>query len=65
MTKKLNEADPTIVDGPSSPGVAPNVVTVSKTLRIISGALEPRAIKVRFAKVGFHTGTFYSIYSPS
>ena len=61
MTKKLNEAEPTIVDGPSSPGVAPKVVAVSNTLRMISGALEPRAIRVKLAKVGFQTGTFCSI----
>ena len=29
MTNKLNDADPTIVDGPNSPGVSPRVTVVS------------------------------------
>ena len=64
MIKKLNEADPTMVDGPSSPGVDPRVYTVSMTLRRISGALEPRAIRVRLATVGFHTFTLVSTICP-
>ena len=46
-----------MVDGPSSPGFDPSVYTVSMTFRRISGALEPRAIRVRLATVGFHTFT--------
>ena len=65
MTRKLKDADPTMVEAPSSPGVYPSVVTVSKVLRMISGALDPRAISVRFAKVGFQTATFFSTYSSS
>ena len=33
--------------------------------RIISGALEPRAMSVRFARVGFQTGVFLTIFVPS
>ena len=58
MTRKLNAADPTIVDGPNSPAFCPRVETVSMTFKRISGALEPSAINVRFATVGFHTFTF-------
>jgi hypothetical protein len=39
ITKKLNAAEPTIVDGPSSPGVDPRLETVSITDNMISGAL--------------------------
>ena len=58
MTRKLKEADPTMVEAPSSPGVAPRVATVSMQLRRISGALDPRAMRVKLAKVGFQTATF-------
>jgi len=57
MTIKLKAADPTMVPGPSYPGVLPRVPTVSITLSKISGADEPRAMRVRFAMVGFQTLT--------
>lgn len=65
ITSKLNAADPTIVEGPSSPGVDPRVYSVSITERRISGALDPNAIKVRFAIVGFQTVTVYFCMFPS
>jgi hypothetical protein len=37
ITKRLKAADPTIVDGPSSPGADPSVCTVSSTASMISG----------------------------
>ena len=64
MIRKLKAAEPTMVEGPSSPGFYPRVVTVSITLRRISGAEEPRAIRVRFATVGFQTGTLIFKSSP-
>ena len=54
-----------MVEAPSSPGVAPRVVAVSNTLKMISGALEPKAIRVKFAKVGFHTATFLATNTSS
>jgi hypothetical protein len=39
ITKKLKAADPTIVEGPSSPGVEPKLETVSMSESRISGAL--------------------------
>ncbi len=64
ITRKLKEADPTIVDGPSSPGMLPRLLTVSMMLRKISGALDPRAMRVRLATVGFHTFTLTVLDSP-
>jgi len=55
MMSKLNAADPTIVDGPSSRGQRPKFMEVSSTASKISGALEPKAISVKFATVAFQT----------
>jgi hypothetical protein len=64
----LNAADPTMVEGPSSPGVPSRLETVSITERRISGAEEPRAMRDKFATVGFQTSnstsTSYSLSSP-
>ena len=65
ITIKLNAADPTIVAGPSSPGSFPKFVTVSMTESRISGAEEPRAIRVKFAIVGFQTETVIVCSIPS
>lgn len=64
IIKKLKAAEPTMVDGPSSPGLEPRVVATSITLRRISGALDPSAMRVRLAMVGFQTGTLVLISSP-
>jgi hypothetical protein len=57
INSRLNAADPTIVDGPSSPAGFPRLLTVSSTESNISGADDPRAIRVKFATVAFHLGT--------
>ena len=56
ITSKLKAADPTIVNGPSAEAGALRSPTVQNTLSKISGADEPKAIKVRFAIVAFQTG---------
>ena len=53
ITRRLNAADPTIVEGPRSPAGLPKSLNASRIERIISGADDPNAIKVRFAKVAF------------
>mmetsp|Transcript_4773 Transcript_4773/g.8674 ORF Transcript_4773/g.8674 Transcript_4773/m.8674 type:complete len:252 (-) Transcript_4773:598-1353(-) len=55
IIRRLKAAEPTMVDGPSSPGAAPRVSQPSITASRISGAEEPNAMSVRFATVGFHT----------
>merc|ERR1719247_1835904 len=56
MTSRLNAAEPTMVEGPSSPAKKPEE-TISMTESRISGAEEPSAISVRLATVAFHTCT--------
>ena len=57
ITRRLKAAEPTMVEGPRSLYGSPKPLTASKTERMISGAEEPNAMRVRLAMVGFHTGT--------
>ena len=57
ITNRLNAPEPTILLGPSSPAFCPKFYRDSITASKISGAEEPRAIKVRFAIVGFQIAT--------
>lgn len=57
ITKRLKAADPTIVDAPSGPAGLPRVPRASITERRISGADDPRAMRVRLAIVAFQTWT--------
>jgi len=57
INKRLKAAEPTIVEGPSSPAFSPSEPIVSSTESKISGADDPRAINERFAMVAFQTGT--------
>jgi hypothetical protein len=63
IMKKLNAADPTIVFGPNIPE---NNLLLSNSISesIISGADEPRAIRVKFATVSFHTFARYFFFLP-
>ena len=45
MMQMLYEAEPTMVDGPSSPASSPRVSRVSTVARKISGAEEPTAMR--------------------
>ena len=61
----MKAADPTIVEAPSSPGVEPRVMQVSYTFNMISGALEPNAMSVKLASVGFQISDFLTTLVPS
>ena len=65
IMRKLKAAEPTIVEALRRPGGLPRLDTVSIMLSKISGALEPSAMSVRFAMVGFHTLIFLSMSLPS
>jgi len=65
ITSKLKAADPTMVEAPNYPGQDSIVVTVSITASKISGILDPIAIKVKFATVGFQTLVLTILSSPS
>jgi hypothetical protein len=56
INNRLKAAEPTIVDGPSSPAGWSIAVHTSLTASKISGAEEPRAMRERFASVAFQTG---------
>ena len=57
ITSKLKAAEPTMVDGPRTGGTPSRFCIVYRTDRRISGAEEPRAMRVKFATVAFHFGT--------
>mmetsp|Transcript_31737 Transcript_31737/g.80172 ORF Transcript_31737/g.80172 Transcript_31737/m.80172 type:complete len:206 (+) Transcript_31737:1561-2178(+) len=56
ITKRLNAADPRMVEGPRSPAKKPFLNT-STMESMISGAEEPSAMSVKLAIVGFHIVT--------
>jgi len=64
ITNKLKAADPTIVEAPSGPAGLPKFWRASMTDKRISGAEDPRAIKVRLAMVAFQTVSSTSMILP-
>ena len=52
IQNRLKAAEPTIVPGPRSPGLKP-LPMISMHESMISGALEPSAIRVKLATVSF------------
>lgn len=57
ITKRLNAAEPTIVEAPSLP-CTKVLFTMSFSDSMISGADEPSAIKVSVATVSFQTSLY-------
>eukprot|EP00732_Lithocolla_globosa_P002178 Lithocolla_globosa_v1_NODE_1348_length_2647_cov_12.946373.p2 type:complete len:185 gc:universal NODE_1348_length_2647_cov_12.946373:701-147(-) len=63
MHRRLKAADPTMVPGPKGPAKKLKLNT-SITERRISGAEEPKAIRVRLATVAFHVFTSTCLIFP-
>ena len=63
IMKRLKAADPTMVEGPKSPAFI-SLPKVSTTERRISGADEPKAMRVKLETVSFQIRTEIVLVSP-